>query len=108
MTHEITDEYAAGWIEARGRLQINAGSSSRPTIRVISVYPEIPDMLLEHFGGGDLDYFHPKSAPHMTLYVWQARGVLALDVLQRTAPHMVTELREEAERVLERQAQRVA
>jgi len=104
-----TDEYAAAWIEARGRLQTNAGSTEahyRPTIRVVSVDPGVPEALKEHFGSGELNYFVPRSAPHMTLYTWQVRGTPAVKALRRTAPHMITDLREDAERALEREEQK--
>jgi hypothetical protein len=105
MPPQITDEYAAAWIEARGRLQTDAGSNGdnrRPSIRVISLDPIVTEALAEHFDTGELGSFNPKHSPHMTLYTWQVRNVLAYDVLRRTVPYMITDLRDHAEYVLER------
>jgi len=108
MTTQITDDYAAAWIEARGRIQVNSGNSPRfsPMVRVIAIDPALPNALREHFGGGDLDYFSPLRSPHMTLYTWEIRGAPAVEALRRTIPHMVTDLREDAERAVEREEQK--
>ena len=74
MTNEITDQYAAAWIEARGQVQTNVGGvgRSRPQVRVAALDPAVPDALAKYFGLGKTDTFNPRTAPHLTLYVWQA------------------------------------
>lgn len=91
MVKEITDQYAAAWIEARGQVQTNVGGvgRSRPQMRVTALDPAVPDALAEYFGLGKIDTFTPRTAPHLTLYVWQVRGKAAAEVLERAAPYMV-------------------
>jgi hypothetical protein len=110
MTNEITDQYAAAWIEARGQVQTNVGGvgRSRPQVRVTAVDPAVPDALAEYFGLGKTDTFNPRTAPHLTLYAWQVRGKAAAKVLERTVPYMVSEMRRECEYILERSAPRAA
>jgi hypothetical protein len=104
MTNEITDQYAAAWIEARGQVQTNVGGvgRSRPQVRVTALDPAVPDALAEYFGLGKTDTFNPRTAPRLTLYVWQVRGKAAAYVLERTVPYMVSEMRRDCEYILER------
>ena len=106
----ISDEYAAASIEARGQVQTNVGGvgRSRPQVRVTALDPTVPNALAEYFGLGKTDTFNPRTAPHLTLYVWQVRGKAAAEVLERTAPYMVSEMRRDCEYILERSAPRVA
>jgi len=105
MTTEISDQYAAAWIEARGRIQVNAGYSPQysPMVRVVSIDATLTSALQEHFGAGECDYFNPIRSPHMTLFTWQVRGTPAVEALRRTIPFMVTDLRGDAERAVERE-----
>src|SRR5829696_8625131 len=100
----ISDEYAAASIEARGQVQTNIGGvgRSRPQMRVTALDPAVPDALAEYFGLGKKDTFHPRTAPHLTLYGWQVRGKAAAEVLERAAPYMVSDIRRDVEYILER------
>ena len=100
----ISDEYAAASIEARGQVQTNMGGvgRSRAQMRVTALDPAVPDALAEYFGLGKIDTFTPRTAPHLTLYVWQVRGKAAAGVLERAAPYMVSNLRRDVEYILER------
>src|SRR5215216_7020312 len=104
MTNEISDQYAAAWIEARGQVQTNVGGvgRSRPQVRVTALDPAVPDALAEYSGLGKKDTFNPRTAPHLTLYVWQVRGKAAAEVLERAAPYMVSDIRRDVEYILER------
>src|SRR5829696_7267559 len=104
MTHAISDEYAAAWIEARGQVQTNVGGvgRQRPQVRVTAVDPAVPEARCEFYGVGKLDTFTPRTAPHLTLYVWQVRGKAAAEVLERTVPYMVSDIRRDVEYILER------
>ena len=51
---------------------------------------------------GKLDTFTPRTAPHLTLHVWQLRGKAAGEVLERTVPYMVSDIRRDVEYILER------
>ena len=75
----ISDEYAAASIEARGQVQTNMGGvgRSRAQMRVTALDPAVPDALAEYFGLGKIDTFNPRTAPDLTLYVWQVRGKAA-------------------------------
>jgi hypothetical protein len=67
MTNEITNQYAAAWIEARGQVQTNVGGvgRSRPQVRVTAVDPAVPEALCEFYGVGKLDTFTPeRPAPN--------------------------------------------
>jgi hypothetical protein len=68
MTHAISDEYAAAWIETRGQVQTNVGGvgRSRPQVRITAVDPAVPEALCEFYGVGKLDTFTPRTAPHLT------------------------------------------
>jgi hypothetical protein len=100
----ISDEYAAAWIEARGQVQTNVGGvgRSRPQVRVTALDPAVPDALAEYFGLSKIDTFTPRTAPHLTLYVWQVRGKAAAKVLERFVPYMVSDIRRDVEYILER------
>src|SRR5215211_2397369 len=76
MTHEINDQYAAAWIEARGQVQTNDGGvgQQRPQVRVTAIDPAVPEALCEFYGLGKLDTFNPRTNPRLTLHVWQVRG----------------------------------
>ena len=63
---------------------------------------DAPDALAEYFGLGKTDTFNPRTAPHLTLYVWQVRGKAAAEVLERTVPYMVSDIRRDVEYILER------
>src|SRR5215207_7001059 len=100
---QISDAYAAAWIEARGSIEDKGGSPQyNPMVTVVSVGRDVTRALREQFGGGKLDYFSPRSSPHMTLYTWKIRGTPAVDALRRTIPHMITDLRDDAEDAVER------
>jgi hypothetical protein len=64
MIKEITDQYAAAWIEARGQVQTNVGGvgRSRPQVRVTAVDPAVPEALCEFYDAGKLDTFTPRTA----------------------------------------------
>jgi hypothetical protein len=100
----ISDEYAAASIEARGQVQTNVGGvgRSRAQVRVTAIDSTVPDALAEYFGLGKIDTFNPRTAPHLTLYGWQVRGKAAAEVLERTAPYMVSDIRRDVEYILER------
>ena len=100
----ISDEYAAASIEARGQVQTNVGGvgRSRAQVRETAIDPTVPDALAEYFGLGKKDTFTPRTAPHLTLYVWQVRGKAAAEVLERTVPYMVSDIRRDVEYILER------
>jgi hypothetical protein len=68
MTHAISDEYAAAWIETRGQVQTNVGGvgRSRPQVRITAVDPAVPEALCEFYGVGKLDTFTPRTAPDLT------------------------------------------
>jgi hypothetical protein len=104
MTHEINDQYAAAWIEARGQVQTNDGGvgQQRPQVRVTAIDPAVPEALCEFYGLGKLDTFNPRTNPRLTLHVWQVRGRGALDVLERTVLYMVSDIRRDVEYILER------
>ena len=104
MVKKITDQYAAAWIEARGQVQTNVGGvgRSRPQVRVTALDPAVPGALAEYFGLGKTETFNPRTAPHLTLYVWQVRGKAAANVLERTVPYMVSDIRRDVEYILER------
>jgi hypothetical protein len=103
-THDNCDEYAAASIEGRGQVQTNISGvgRSRPQVRVTALDPAVPDALAEYFGLGKIDTFTPRTAPHLTLYVWQVRGKAAARVLERAAPYMVSNIRRDVEYILER------
>ena len=63
----ISDEYAAAWIEARGQVQQNAGGVGRvrPQVRVSAVDPAVPEALHEFYGVGKLDTFNPRTNPRL-------------------------------------------
>jgi hypothetical protein len=98
----ISDEYAAAWIEAPRQVQQKAGGvgRARPQVRVTAVDPADPEALREYFGCGKLDTFTPRTAPHLTLYVWQVRGKAAAEVLERTVPYMMSDIRRDVEYIL--------
>ena len=108
MMFEINNQYAAAWIEARGQVQTNVGGvgRQRPQVRVTAVDPAVPEARCEFYGVGKLDTFTPRTAPHLTLYVWQVRGKAAAEVLERTVPYMVSEMRRDCQYILERSAPR--
>jgi hypothetical protein len=64
MIKEITDQYAAAWIEARGQVQTNVGcvGRRRPQVRVTAVDPAVPEALCEFYDAGKLDTFTPRTA----------------------------------------------
>jgi hypothetical protein len=106
---EISDQYAAGWIEARGRLQTNVGGRERvyrPQIRVTSTTLVVTEALQEHFGLGKTETFTPRKAPNLTLYAWEVRGPAAIETLERTVPYMISDIREHVEYILEREYSR--
>jgi hypothetical protein len=104
MVNAITDQYAAAWIESRGQVQHNTGGAGRmrPQVRVTALDPAVPAALLEFYGAGKLDTFNPRTNPRLTLHVWQVRGGGALEVLERTVPYMVSDIRHDCEYLLKR------
>jgi hypothetical protein len=100
---EMTDQCAAAWVEARGRLCPSDGASRRgfrPTLSVTSVDKEIIERLRDHFGLGKVDSFRPVGNPSLELHSWSMRGPAVIEVLERVTPHMLGGLREDAEYIL--------
>jgi hypothetical protein len=105
MTKEMSDQYAAGIIEARGRLQTNQGGTRRPYRPMVTVHIadyRIVQALREHFDCGALDSFRPVSNPHLQIHVWSVKGAGAVGVLERIVPYMIGEVGEHVEYILER------
>jgi hypothetical protein len=109
MTTQNTDEYAAACIEMRGRLQTNQGGSQRPYRPMVTVHcsdRRIAQALCAHFDLGNIDSFHPVSNPRMAVFVWSIKGAGCVEVLKRTAPHMLGDIGDHTEYILERAWQR--
>jgi hypothetical protein len=51
---------------------------------------------------GQARHVHASNGPHLTLYVWQVRGKAAAEVLERTVPYMMSDIRRDVEYILER------
>jgi hypothetical protein len=105
MAAQITDEYAAGIIEARGKLYTNTGGTQRryrPKIDVYLLDHRVAQVLLHHFACGKVAVGSPSHAPNSRVYVWTVKGAGAVGVLERTAPYMVGDVGQHAEFILER------
>jgi hypothetical protein len=65
MTHAISDEYAAAWIETRGQVQTNVGGvgRSRPQVRITAVDPAVPEALCEFYGRRQARHVHAPNGP---------------------------------------------
>ena len=68
----------------------------------------IVQALREHFVCGTLDSFRPVSNPHLRIFVWSVKGAGAVEVLKRTNPYMIGEVREHAEYILQRDRARLS
>ena len=107
----MTDAFAAGMIQGRGRLYTNSGGRDRlyrPQITVFCIDQAVADGLAEHFGLGQVVHSHTAASPGRPLYLFEARGQAALEVLERTAPYLVGKVRSHAEHILERDLERAS
>jgi len=107
MSSTITDEYAAGLVEARGRVREAPRGRGTYRLRVevslVTLDRPLVDAVHRHFGCGTVDSFRPRSNPQLELWAWTVRGRPAEDVLERLIPHMVGHMRETAEEFLDAQ-----
>src|SRR5829696_6297077 len=95
-TMEISDQYAAGLIEARGRMRKDSRGRHTPPRTEVSVLvgdKQMPEALQEHFEAGAVDPYRPRNNPQRELWFWMVRGA-ATRRLERTVPYMVGYLRE--------------
>jgi hypothetical protein len=100
---EISDQYAAGLIEARGRMRKDSRGRHTPPRTEVSVLladKQTAEALQEHFEAGDVTPYLPRSNPQLELWFWTVRGAAARRTLERTAPYMVGYLRESAEALI--------
>jgi hypothetical protein len=102
-TMKISDQYAAGLIEARGRMRKDSRGRHTPPRMEVSVLvgdKQMAQALQDHFEAGEVEPFHPRSNPQIELWFWTVRGAAAKRTLERTAPYMVGYLRESAEALI--------
>jgi hypothetical protein len=104
-TMKISDQYAAGLIEARGRMRKDSRGRHTPPRMEVSVLvgdKQMAQALQDHFEAGEVEPFHPRSNPQIELWFWTVRGAAAKRTLERTAPYMVGCRRSRAESLMER------
>jgi len=67
---KITDQYAAGLIEARGRRRKDSRGRHTPPRTEVSVLvgdKQMAEALREHFDAGQIEPFRPRSNPQVEL-----------------------------------------
>ena len=100
---KITDQYAAGLIEARGRIRKDSRGRHTPPRKEVSVLladKRMAEALQEHFEAGAVDPYRPRNNPQQELWFWTVRGAAATRTLERTVPYMVGYLRGESAELL--------
>jgi hypothetical protein len=104
-TMKISDQYAAGLMEARGRVRKDSRGRHTPPRTEVSILlgdRRVAEALQEHFDAGQVESFRPRSNPQLELWFWTVRGAAARRTLERAAPYMVGCLRSRAESLIER------
>jgi hypothetical protein len=87
---QMTDEYAAGVIDTRGKIHLNRGYNAAITLHLPQ--EEIAEALIEYFGGGMLSLYTPPHDTRKRFHVVTFSGYKVPEVLSRVLPYLVSDI----------------